>query len=92
LAIVGYAYNCYYARYDGLRIVAQIPDANEFWHLSTPELKVVGERLASIGVRAVVASNRPDTTTLAGWKDVKISDSSRLSVLLLSPGVLGAAR
>jgi len=92
LAIVGYAYNCYYARYDGLRIVAQIPDENEFWNLSTPELKVVGERLASIGVRAVVASNRPDTTTLAGWKDVKISDSSRLSVLLLSPGVLGAAR
>jgi hypothetical protein len=58
LAAVGYAYNCYYARYDRLRIVAQIPDANEFWHLSTPELQRVEERLASIGVTAVVAWNQ----------------------------------
>lgn len=85
LAIVGYAYDCYYARYDRLRVVAQIPDAPEFWRLSTPELKSLAERLTSIGVKAVVVSNRPDASAVAGWKDVKVSDSVRLSVLLLSP-------
>lgn len=89
LAVVGYAYNCYYARFARLRVVAQIPDTKEFWRLSTAELKVVTERLASIGVKAVVASNGPDTPGLAEWKDVQVSDSLRLRVLLLSPDVLG---
>jgi len=66
-------------------VVAQIPDAREFWHLSAPELKSLAERLASIGVKAVVASNRPDASASADWKDVKVSDSVRLTVLLLSP-------
>jgi hypothetical protein len=85
LAIVGYAYDCYWARYDRLRVVAQIPDAHEFWRLSAPELKSLAERLASDGVKAVVVSNRPDGSAHADWKDVKVSDSLRLSVLLLSP-------
>ena len=83
LAVVGYAHNCYYARYAHLRVVAQIPDSHEFWQLSALELKSVEERLASIGVRAVVASNRPETSAPAGWKDVKLPDSSRFSILLL---------
>jgi hypothetical protein len=84
LAIVGYAYDCYYARYDRLRVVAQIPDANEFWRLSPAELKLLEERLTSIGVKAVVVKNRPDVSALVGWKDINVSDSVRLSVLLLS--------
>ena len=87
LAVVGYGFDCYYARYDRLRIVAQIPDPTEFWHLSKPELKSLEERLASVGVKAaVVAQNRPDAAPTAAWKDVKLSDSV-LSVLLLSPEV-----
>jgi hypothetical protein len=92
LAIVGYANNCYYARFARLRVVAQIPNTQEFWRLSTPELKVVAQRLTSIGVKAVVASNGPDAPALADWKDVKVSDSLRLRVLLLSPEVLGKIR
>ena len=93
LAIVGFAYNCFYARYDGLRIVAQIPNANEFWHLNTPELKSLEERLSSIGVKAVVASKRPDTYALNGdWRVVKVSDAVQLSVLLLSPEVVRKTR
>jgi hypothetical protein len=85
LAIVGYANNCYYARYDRLRVVAQIPNANEFWHLSKPELKSLTEHLRAIGVKAVVASNGPDhASAAADWKDVDVSDSLRLNVLLLS--------
>jgi hypothetical protein len=85
LAVVGYAHDCYYARYDRLRVVAQIPDADEFWRLSAQELKSLTERLTAIGVKAVVASKRPDASALADWKDVKVSDSVRLSVLLLRP-------
>jgi hypothetical protein len=84
LAIVGYAYNCYYARCARLQVVAQIPDAHAFWRLSAPELQAVLERLASVGVKAVVATNRPDAFAQSGWKDVSESDSGRLSVLLLT--------
>jgi len=85
LAIVGYGFDCYYARYDRLRVVAQIPNATEFWHLSAPELKSLEERLAAVGVKAVVASNRPAVSAAADWKDVKVSDSEQLSVMLLPP-------
>jgi hypothetical protein len=84
LAIVGYPYDCYYARYARLRVVAEIPDEQEFWNLSTPELKSLAEHLASIGVKAVVASNRPDASASADWKDISV----RFSVLLLSPQVI----
>jgi hypothetical protein len=92
LAVIGLANDCYYARYDRLRIVAQIPDAREFRHLSAPQLQLVEQRLASIGVKAVVASDRPDTSQFADWKDVRVSDSLRLSVLLLSPEVPATRR
>lgn len=85
VAIVGYAHNCYYARYDRLHVAAQIPNAHEFWSLSAPELKTLVDRLTLIGVKAVIASNRPDCTALGGWKDVEVSNSKRLSVLLLQP-------
>jgi hypothetical protein len=83
LAAVGFAYNCYYARCARMRVVAQIPDSRRFWRLKEPEMKMVAERLASIGVKAIVAWNRPAGVPPAGWKDVKVSDSARMSVLLL---------
>jgi hypothetical protein len=83
LAAVGFAYNCYYARCARLRVVAQIPDSTQFWRLPAPEAKIVAERLASIGVKAIVAWNRPPDMPPAGWKDFAISDSARMSVLLL---------
>jgi hypothetical protein len=92
LAVVGYAYNCYYARFARLRVVAQIPDTKEFWRLSAPDLRLLAGRLSSIGVKAVVAFNRPDrpdASMLAYWKGVKVSDSLRLSVLFVSPETLG---
>ena len=83
MAIVGEAYDAYYARFARLRVVVEIPDPHEFWHLSTPELESVAERLALIGVKAVVASTRPDTSVSAYWNDIKVSDSVRFSVMLL---------
>ena len=97
LAVVGYEdiFVPYYARYARLRVVAEITSKDEFWNLSTPELKSVEERLASIGVKAIVATsgkehgeplreNRPEFSALPNWREVKVSDSVRCSVLLLS--------
>ena len=87
LAVVGFGKDCYYARCARLRVVAQIPDRREFWSLTEPELKLVTERLASIGVKAVVAWDRPGTVVHGGWTNVQTSNSV-LSVLLVSPPVL----
>jgi PII-like signaling protein len=84
LAVVGFGKDCYYARCARLRVVAQIPDRREFWSLTAPELKSVTEHLASIGVKAVVAWDRPYTPAPGGWTDVKTSNSV-LSVLLVPP-------
>jgi hypothetical protein len=74
LAIVGHEYDPYYAQYARLRVVAEIPDADEFWNLSAPELKSVSDRLAAIGVKAIVAANRPG---------VRVSGAVPYTVLLL---------
>jgi hypothetical protein len=84
LAVVGDAFDAYYARFSRARVVAQIPEEGEFWCLSPEELKATTERLASIGVTAVVARNRSGAAAPAAWRDVAISDSLRFSVLVLS--------
>jgi hypothetical protein len=84
LAVVGFGKDCYYARCARLRVVAQIPDRREFWSSTAPELTSVTERLASIGVKAVVAWDRPYTLAPGGWTDVRTSNSV-LSVLLVPP-------
>lgn len=83
VAIVGTSFNYYYARYDRLRIVAEIPDAHAFWQISEPRLRSLEELLASKRVKALVAPNRPDDVAPADWKDKQISGTQRLSVLLL---------
>ena len=85
VAVVGSGLECYYARYDRLRIVAEIPDEREFWRMSTPELRTLEGLLAKAGVRALVASNRPENAVGADWKDLPMSGSERMSVLLLVP-------
>jgi hypothetical protein len=84
LAVVGFPLDAYYAHYTGTRVVAAIAATDDFWNLSTPDWKSVAERLGEIGVKAVVARNRPRISTTANWKDVKVSDSVGYSVLLLS--------
>ncbi len=84
LAVVGFPFDPYYARYGRQRVVADIAATDEFWNLSAPELESVAERLTGIGVKAVVAQNRPANSTPANWRDMKVSGSDRFSVLLLS--------
>jgi hypothetical protein len=84
LAVVGYPFDPYYAHYARLRVVAAIPATDEFWNLSPLQLKSVAECLTRIGVKAVVAVNRPAIPAAANWRDVNVPDSVRFSVLLLS--------
>lgn len=90
LAVIGYAHDCYYARCARLRVIAQIPDAHEFWNLTDAQQKPVRERLASLGVKALVARNAPDGSAKDGWNDLIVSNSLRFSALLLSPEPRGS--
>jgi hypothetical protein len=90
LALVGSAFwpdGSYpiYARIDRLRVVAQIPEATEFWRLGTQELESLEESLAAIGVKAIVARDRPDCAVPANWRDITVNQGVRFSILLL-PG------
>jgi hypothetical protein len=82
LAVVGNGFDLYFARYARARVVVQIPDAGEFWRLSSAELDAVSARLAAIGVKAIIARNRMDGAPRSGWRDVT-SANSRFHILLL---------
>ena len=84
LAVVGYPFDAYYARHGGFRVIANVPNADEFWSLGAPELRTLTEQLAAHGVKAVVGWNRPRNSATTIWKDLKISDSQRFSVLVLA--------
>lgn len=87
LAVVGYAHDCYYARCARMRVVAQIPDDQAFWRLSAPEVKAVADRLAAVGVKAIVAFDRPAASGDAGWNDLALPDSRKFSILILQRAV-----
>lgn len=84
LATVGDAFEAYYARPAGVRIVAQIADTEEFWTLSPAETERVKEALARIGVNALLAKESPYRLG-DGWQEISGTRLSRVSVLLLEP-------
>ncbi len=81
LASAGYTFDAYYARAAGARVVAEIAGTGEFWRMSAPELAELEARLASVGVKAVVAKGRPESAA-GNWKDVA-TPGGRYSILLL---------
>jgi hypothetical protein len=85
LGVVGFALSCYYARYDRLQIVSQIMSPEDFWRLNATDAKRVEDRLASIGVKALIAVNRPANNQDDGWTEIGPYGKGSLSVLLLQP-------
>ena len=83
LAVVGNRVSVFYARYDRLRVVSEIEDPDEFWRLNPTDLKRVEDLLASTGVKAIVAFDRPAGNQQAGW--IEPHEARSLSVLLLQP-------
>ena len=87
VAVFGFAVNCFYARYDRLRVVAQILDLDDYLRLSPAEASRVRNRLASIGVKAVIASEISTHTQQPEWTSLGAFRGGSLSVLLLNaPG------
>jgi hypothetical protein len=84
LATAGTAFDAYYARYTGARIVAHIVVGDEFRYLSAEDLGRVRDRLAGIGVKALVTTDRPVNAVSAAWKEVMVSGSLRYSIMLVT--------
>ena len=70
VAIVGDGYESYYAQIAGLKIVAEVPSESEFQDLSAPELESMTARLSALGVKALIAKQRPARLAQAGWQAV----------------------
>jgi len=83
LALVGHDIRPYYARLIGARVVAEIPNPDDFWHLDEDQWKASKARLETLGVKALVAKERPHDSVGIGWRDVILGDSSHFSVLRL---------
>jgi hypothetical protein len=82
LAVVGNSFDAYYARYARARVVAQIPDADEFRRLSKVEVSAVADHLAAVGVKAIVARNRMESAPQASWREVN-ANSAQFHILIL---------
>jgi hypothetical protein len=91
LATIGYTFDAYYAHAAGTRIIAQIPEADEFWGLSVAEREKVKEHLASVGVRAVVVKDGPRGFAYGDWHEIPGTRLNRVRVLLLEPSSKRAA-
>jgi hypothetical protein len=72
VAVIGYAFDSYWARLARVKIVAELisSDSAPFYY-GDPEIqsKVI-EAFASTGARAIVAENVPDNVSLDGWHQV----------------------
>jgi hypothetical protein len=89
LALVGNAFYPYYdfpyyARIAKLRVVAQIPSAEDFWRLNPTQLESVLNRLASVNVVAIIAMDRPMCSASPKWRDLSPLHGHRTSILELS--------
>ena len=82
VAIVGEGFEAYYAQIAGLKIVAELPGEEEFQGLNSSELETVTTRLSALGVKALIAKERPSRAADAGWQAV--ARSSAYSVLWIS--------
>jgi hypothetical protein len=85
VAYVGFAASCYSAQYDRLRVVAQIVNADDFWRLNPAEEKRVEDRLASIGVKAVITTSLPAGNHEPGWTQVGHVEGNSINALILKP-------
>ena len=70
VAIVGEQFDAYYAQIAGLKIVAQVPGEEEFHRLDLPELERVTEQLSTMGVKALIAKERPLHAVGGDWREV----------------------
>jgi hypothetical protein len=83
LAVVGHDYDLYFVFLMGGRLTAKIMDVDSFWKLEPPGLRVLGDRLRSTGVKALLAYGIPPSPNGALWRDIEGSGPDGTHVLLL---------
>lgn len=67
IAFAGEGFEMYFARLARVRVVAQIPDEDDFWRLDDTGARRLGQLLASIGVKAIVARGSPPEQAVRAW-------------------------
>jgi hypothetical protein len=82
VAIVGEGFEAYFAQIAGLKIVAQVPSEEEFQRLDPSEFGSVAARLSVLGVKALIAKERPLHAAPADWQEV--TGSAGYSILRIS--------
>jgi hypothetical protein len=68
IAYSGEGFEMYFARLARVRVVAQIPDEDDFWRLDETGAHRFGQLLASIGVKAIVARGTPPASVGRAWR------------------------
>jgi hypothetical protein len=82
IAVVGEAYNAYFTQIAGVRITAQVPDAEAFQRLGATRLGELATRLRAAGVKALVTRQKP-ASALTGWLPLSAAGTPGLHLLLL---------
>lgn len=83
-ATVGRLHDPACVRYLQGHIVAEVDHPDEFWSLRAEDLAKVKKQLVGIGIRAILAEDRPHRSTPDEWQDLMPdSTGARLSVLVL---------
>jgi hypothetical protein len=74
VGVIGYAYDSFWARLARVRIVAEMLEADEFWHGDEGLRQSVLQAFANSGVDAVVAEYVPGYAGLRDWHQVENSN------------------
>jgi hypothetical protein len=83
VAAVGDAFEQYAAFAAGTPIAAQVMDSGSFWAATPPERSELERRLATVGVKALLANNVAAEMVAEGWHIIQRDDASNLGVLML---------
>jgi hypothetical protein len=76
VGVIGYAYDSFWARLAGVRIVAEMleADADDFWRGDEALRQSVLQAFARTGIQAVVAEYVPGDAGLRNWHQVENSN------------------
>jgi hypothetical protein len=85
VAAVGDAFEQYATFTAATPVLAQVLDSTGFWGAAPSVRAAIAQRLAQIGVRAIVANNVAAEFGGEGWHIIARPDSANLGVLPLSP-------
>ena len=83
LATVGVDFQPFYARRAHLRTVAYVEAPEGAWSLPAAEFARVKACLASAGIQALVARERPSVPNPQEWTEIDLAEAGKLQVLTL---------